>query len=122
EIPINISNDKDLLNLKSLFTNRDLYMVVGTDVLVNASAYEKGGVLNEFPHIIFDRKSIQSKENEDIILEKRFKNIKGEILRLSLPPQYEDISSTQIRESIDLNRDVSNQIDPLAQRYIYKYG
>ncbi len=41
---------------------------------------------------------------------------------LSLPPQYEDISSTQIRESIDLNRDISKQIDPLAQQYIYKYG
>lgn len=122
EIPVNISNYKDLIKLKSLFNNRDVYMVVGTDVLVNASAYEKGGVLNEFPHIVFDRKSIQSKENEEIILEKRLENIKGEVLRLSLPAQYEDISSTQIRESIDLNRDVSNEIDPLAQRYIYKYG
>ena len=40
-------------------------MVVGTDVLVNASAYKKDGLINEFPHIIFDRKSIQSQENDD---------------------------------------------------------
>ncbi len=41
EIPINISNDEDLLKLRDLFNNRRVYMVIGTDVLVNASAYEK---------------------------------------------------------------------------------
>lgn len=122
EYPINISNDEDLLKLKDLFLNRKVYMVVGTDVLVNASAYERDGFLNKLPHIIFDRKSKQSRENDDLILEKRFRNLKDEILFLTLPPQYEDISSTQIRNYIDLNRDISKQIDPLAQQYIYKYG
>ncbi len=122
EIPINISNDEDLLKLKDLFKNRHVYMVVGTDVLVNASAYRKDGLLTEFPHIVFDRKSSKSKKDDEVILEERLRCIKGELLRLSLPPQYEDISSSNIRESIDLNRDISNQIDPLAQQYIYKYG
>ena len=122
ENPINISNDEDLLNLKEMFPNRKVYIVVGTDVLVNASAYDKNGILNELPHIVFDRKSQQSKEDEDLILEKRFRNLKDEVYYLSLPPQYEDISSTQIRENIDLNRDISMQIDPLVQQYIYKYG
>lgn len=122
EIPINISNDKDLRTLKDLFPNRKVYMVIGTDVLVNASAYDKDGMLIQFPHIIFHRKSLQSKEGDELILNKRLKALKGEVLMLSLPPQYEDISSTQIRESIDLNRDISKQMDPLTQQYIYKYG
>lgn len=122
ETPINISNDKDLTKLKSLFENKDLYIVVGTDVLVNASAYKKNGLINEFNHIVFDRKSLQSTEDEETIVEKRINGIKGKVLKLSLPPQYEDISSSQIRQLIDLNRDISNLIDPLAQRYIYRYG
>lgn len=122
EIPINISNDRDLANLKSLFKGRDVYIVVGTDVLINASAYSKDGLLTSFHHIIFDRINLSSKEDDEFILERRLKGIKGQILRLSLPPQYEEISSTRIRESIDLNRDISKQIDTLAQQYIYEYG
>lgn len=122
ERPINISNDRDLLKLQDLFGHRQVYMVIGTDVLINASAYERDGVLNQMSHIIFHRKSQQSKPNEEVLLGARFKKLKGELLFLSLPPQYEDISSTQIRDFIDLNMDISNQVDPLVQQYIYKYG
>jgi len=41
---------------------------------------------------------------------------------LSLSPQFEDISSTQIRSNIDENRDISMLIDPLVQKYIYENG
>ena len=44
------------------------------------------------------------------------------MINLSLPPQYEDISSTQIRDYIDRNRDISMLVDPLAQKYIYTNG
>ena len=37
-------------------------MVVGTDVLVNASAYKNNGELNSFNHIIFDRKACNLKK------------------------------------------------------------
>ncbi|NLX60992.1 MAG: cytidyltransferase [Tissierellia bacterium] len=122
EIPINIANDKDLLKLKSIFEGKEVYIVVGTDVLINASAYKKDGLLKEFSHIIFDRKSLESKHDDISIVEERIKEIKGKVLRLSLPPQYEDISSSHIRRAIDLNMDISNEMDPLAQQYIYKYG
>lgn len=121
-IPINISNDRDLVRLKELFKDKDLYMVIGTDVLINASAYKRDGVLNSLNHLIFHRKSQQSKPNEDILLKERLSKLKGRVSILSLPPQYEDISSTQIRNFIDLNRDISKQVDPLVQQYIYKYG
>lgn len=122
ELPINLSNQKDLDKLTESFSSREVYIVAGTDVLFNASAYKKEGKLLDFPHIIFDRKaSLDHEENEDE-LQKRIEGIRANVLRLSLPPQYEDISSTQIRENIDLNRDISKTIDPLAQEYIYDYG
>lgn len=120
--PINIGNPRDLEVLKNTFPNKDVYIVVGSDVLKNASAYKKNGPLLDFPHIIFDRKSSISKDNEEKSLEESIKNIRSKVIRLSLAEQYEDISSTQIRESIDLNRDISKLIDPLAQSYIYNYG
>ncbi|HEY8363813.1 MAG TPA: HD domain-containing protein [Tissierellaceae bacterium] len=118
-IPINIGNPKDLEKLKSLFPNQEVYMVVGSDVLVNASAYKKDNIIFDFPHIIFDRKTGNSEEDDEKKLEESIRKIKKEVIRLSLPPRYEDISSTQIRENIDKNRDISKLMDPLAVSYIY---
>ena len=95
-----------------------MYIVVGSDVLVNASAYKIESPILDFPHIIFDRKSSISKDDDEKKLEESIENIRANIIRLSLPPQYEDISSSQIRKNIDLNRDISKFIDPL-QNPIY---
>lgn len=122
DIPINISNPNDLYKLKELFPSDDVYIVVGSDVLVNASAYKIESPILDFPHIIFDRKSSISKDDDEKKLEESIENIRANIIRLSLPPQYEDISSSQIRKNIDLNRDISKFIDPLAESYIYDYG
>ena len=48
--------------------------------------------------------------------------ISGKVVELELPEHLEDISSTRIRENIDLNRDISNLIDPSVQEYIYYNG
>lgn len=121
-IPINIGNPSDLEVLKRTFDNKDLFMVVGSDVLINASAYKNDNSILSFNHIVFDRKSSISTSDDEKTLEKSISNIKGQVIRLSLPPQYEDISSSKIRENIDLNRDISKLIDPLVQSYIYDYG
>jgi len=38
DIPVNLSNNDDLKVLKSLFPNKDIYIVVGSDVIINATA------------------------------------------------------------------------------------
>ena len=48
--------------------------------------------------------------------------ISGEVIQLHLPTHLEDISSTRIRENIDLGRDVSNLVDPTVQDLIYRNG
>lgn len=125
-IPVNIANPDDLKQLKELFADRQLYFVAGSDVIENASCYraeEQEHSIHTFNHIIFRRTSGQPAPSaqaacSDTAL-KRYP-ISGSIINLTLEEYYEDISSTKIRENIDLNRDISNLIDPVAQNYIFE--
>lgn len=40
EIPVNIAMPDDLARLRQLFPGRDVYLVAGSDVIANASAYQ----------------------------------------------------------------------------------
>lgn len=125
DLPINISNSNDLNNLKNSFNNCEIYIVVGSDVLLNASSYKKNKTNNSihnFSHIIFDRKGDNYSENNSTKFETILNKINGDIVNLKLPSKYQTISSTIIREYIDENRDISELIDPLAQNYIYETG
>lgn len=116
--PINISNSQDLLCLRESFSPCDVYMVVGSDVILNASSYKAvpgENSIHSFSHIIFERGSNKK-------LREAAKVIRGEVKWLTLPSKFLDISSTQIRNYIDENRDISILIDPMAQQYIYDNG
>lgn len=122
DVPVNLSNVDDLKLLKSSFPNKDVYIVVGSDVVINASAYKQRAVkhsIHSFNHIIFNRVSSHESTDEIKKLDEAKNRIKGSLVELKLPLYLEDISSTQIRENIDNNRDISNLIDPLAQSFIY---
>jgi nicotinic acid mononucleotide adenylyltransferase len=122
DFQINIANDKDLEKLRTAFPMTDIHIVAGSDVVLNASAYKKYAEesILSFSHIIFDRKNLYASESSDSDLDKIINEIKGNVIRLSLSFQYEDISSTQIRNYIDQNRDISSLVDPLVQKYIYE--
>lgn len=120
DIPVNIANPADLKRLKEVFADRKVYMVVGSDVIANASSYRNAVCehsIHSMNHIAFRRvgdKNSDNKYNRDMM-----ERITGELIELELPEYLEDISSTRIRENIDLNRDISNLIDPAVQEYIY---
>lgn len=123
--PINIANPKDLKNLKSLFPGKELFIVVGSDVIVNASSYKMAPVkdsIHSLNHVVFRRESQVEGDQAGDDLTEAYKAISGDVVELTLPVHLEDISSTRIRENIDDNRDISNLIDPVAQNYIYEYG
>ncbi|KXG77682.1 nicotinate-nicotinamide nucleotide adenylyltransferase [Thermotalea metallivorans] len=125
DLPTNIANPMDLQKLRENFPQGDVHIVVGSDVVLNASAYrekKEPHSIHTFPHIVFDRRNGNDIEGEDYDLQEALKEIMGKIVRLSLPPQYEDISSTQIRNYIDENRDISKLTDPLVQKFIYEKG
>lgn len=118
DMPINIANPKDLKKLKDTFPGMDVYMVVGSDVINNASSYKKEPCedsIHSMNHIVFRRAGEANPEN-------MYEGITGEVVELELPEDLEHISSTRIRENIDHNRDISNLIDPVVQEYIYHNG
>lgn len=117
-IPTNIANTQDLKLLRESFPYSKVYIAVGSDVVLNASSYKlpkSEYSIHSFNHIIFER-------GKNKRLEEFVKKIEGDIELLALPSKYSDISSTQIRNYIDENRDISSLIDPLAQNYIYDNG
>lgn len=119
EIQVNLSNIDDLNNLRSIFPEKEIYIVVGSDVIANASSYKlepREGSIHYFNHIIFKRTSIVEGSEESA---EDYSALKAKSIELKLPTHLEDISSTRIRENIDLNRDISNLIDAVAQNYIY---
>ena len=116
--PTNISNPDDLKQLKENFKKSQVYFVAGSDVILNATCYKKTITefsIHNFPHIIFER-------GKNKQLQEATKRILGEIKLINLPTSFASISSSQIRNYIDDNRDISSLIDPLVQQYIYENG
>ena len=117
--PVNIANPSDLLRLRRIFAGRELYLAVGSDVISGASSYRAKpveGSVHSLNHIVFRRQSGLQGGGTKADLSA----ITGKVVELTLPTHLEDISSTQIRENIDLNRDISNLIDPAVQEFIYQ--
>ena len=117
EIPVNIAMPDDLARLRQLFPGRDVYLVAGSDVIANASAYKhtEPGTAADYDHIIFCRDGSADRAALASI-------IRGKLLLLSLPPFYETVSSTRIRASVDQNLDISMLVAPVVQTYIYECG
>ena len=118
-IPVNIANPEDLRRLRLALPGRNIYMVVGSDVIANASSYQaevEPDSIHTFDHIVF-RRAETVKEQSDA--GPNLKRIQGQVITLSLPVHLEDVSSSRIRDNIDNDRDISNLIDPVAQEYIY---
>ncbi len=119
--PVNISNTDDLSRLKANFNGRDLYLLMGADVLTGASAYSKeptATVLTSFSHIIFERKQ-QAKQE---LLNSRIRELKADVIRLNLPVGAEAISSTLIRGNIDKGISIADLVDPMVESYIAQNG
>ena len=117
DIPVNIANPADLRRLVDLFPGQKVYIVAGSDVVANASSYKappQPFSIHQMNHVIFRRAG--EKELPTPL------PITGQVIQLQLPPHLEDISSTRIRENVDLNRDISNFIDPVIQDFIYQNG
>ena len=121
DFPVNIANPENLHELRAAFPGRSVSIVVGSDVVANASSYRlppSPGCVQEMNHIVFRRQSDADGQAIDADLSR----IRGKVLELQLPTHLEDISSSRIRDNIDLGRDISNLIDPTVQDFIYRNG
>lgn len=118
EIPVNIAMAEDLNRLRTQMPSCQVYLAVGSDVIRNASAYREfsPGSASEFDHIVFYRD--EQEEDSGLVRHK----IRGKLLALKLPPFFESVSSTRIREFVDKNLDISMLVDPIVQNLIYQRG
>jgi len=124
-IPSNIANPDDLKILRKQFPQSKIYIVIGSDVLINATAYNEVDDRNpviHFPHIIFSRKPSHFTVEQQRRYQNIISKIDSEVIQLNLQAPFEEISSSQIRRNIDNHRDISDLVDPLAERYIYQFG
>ena len=123
EIPVNPGNPEDLRKLEAMFPGREVYLVVGSDVIAHASFYKESAhndKVRSMNHIVFRR--VGDREADSRYNREMMKRITGKVIELELPEQLEEVSSSRIRENIDQNRDISDLIDPLVQEYIYYNG
>ncbi|QXM06163.1 cytidyltransferase [Crassaminicella indica] len=125
DFPTNLGNPEDLSQLKNNFPYSEVHIVVGSDVILNATSYQSPkfeGSIHTFPHIIFERNHLLPVKKNHIPLTSAINKINGKVTVLSLPSQYNEIGSIQLRSYINDNRDISSIVDPLAQKYIYENG
>ena len=118
EIPINIANPDSLKQLRDVFGKREVYIVEGSDVISNASAYRGRKTKNSihtFPHILFLRNAESAAESA----EKAKAKIDAPVIILQLPTFFETVSSSRIRNEVSSNRDISMLVDENVQNYIY---
>lgn len=123
EIPINPGNPEDLERLEAMFPGREVYLVVGSDVVAHASFYKKSAhndKVRSMNHIVIRR--VGDREADSGYNHGMLDCITGRLIELELPAELEEISSSRIRENIDQSRDISDLIDPVVQEYIYNNG
>ena len=119
DIPVNLATPADLDRLRQVFAGQELYLAVGSDVVAGASSYKappSPGSVHFLNHIVFRRSS----DAEGREIDADLSCLRGKVLQLQLPTHLESISSTRIRENIDLGRDISNLVEPSVQDYIYR--
>jgi len=120
---VNIANREDLVFLKSLFPTQPVYLVVGSDVLTHASAYQiepsRSELLNT-NHLVFERAQGLGNVKDEALLEQVIGEFSADVVRMTLDASIETISSTQIRTYVDENRDITDLTESLVQKYIYE--
>ena len=122
EVPVNIASPADIRRLRELFGGREIYMVVGSDVVEGASAYRRPAgkdSVRRMPHIVFAR----NEGTEDgVDVGRMARRISGRIVPMQLPGYLENVSSSQVRANVNAGKEISSLVDTLAENYIYGTG
>ena len=115
--PISLGNTEDLNLLKNLFPGREIYIVVGNDVVETNSAYMEDpepGSIHSFPHIVFYRDISQTHMDRAAIEQL----IQNKVLYMNLPSYYDTMSSQDIQKKLEEGMDISGLVDSQVLNYI----
>ncbi len=125
DFPTNIGSNLSMGTLKSNFPDSEVYIVINEQTLLKSDCYKmpkRKNSIHNFSHIIIQEsgksESNAYREHIDYLISK----IEGKVKVLDLPKSYEEILSCETKDYISENADLSDLIDPLAQKYIYEHG
>ena len=116
---INLANPGDLKRLRQLFAGKEVYLVAGSDVVENASAYKmppQECSVHSFKHILFSRNMNLAYEAGEKLKE----TLPEESILLKLPSFYEHMSASRIRENVYHGKEITDLVVPCVQNYIYE--
>lgn len=122
DISVNIANPKDLAELRSLFPNQEVYIAMGSGCGEERLSYRMEpceNSIHSFNHIVLAK---EMPRMWMLNLRSKFHPITGEVIHLKLKKYYEDISSTKIRDNIDMGAGYFQPADPIVQNYIYDHN
>ncbi|MEG1883286.1 MAG: cytidyltransferase-related domain protein [Clostridia bacterium] len=122
--PVNLANPADLARLKRFFPGRQLFLVAGSDVIEQATAYADASIAGSagtYDHILFSRRKLVEKQGDATHSTAR-ERLRGQIIELSLPTYYEEVSSSRIRAFVDKNLEISMLVDPVVESFIHEKG
>lgn len=141
EPPLNIASKADVEKLGACFPGREIWVLAGADVILNASAYAEGTAsgIRDFNHLVFSRDPLAcglAGELDELFqtdgrkktfhqisrLRKAFKSMKGTMEFVTLPENLSSISSTIIRRYLDSRIPISGLVSPRAEEFIKKFG
>ena len=112
EPPVNLANPGSVRQLRRRLGRRDLWLIVGTDVLEGASAYrDPAGPVWDLPHVIVVRESHRSR-----VWEERLGWFRAGVRVVRLEARARSVSSTTLRTALDQGGDLEGMCDPLVAR------
>jgi len=112
EPPFNLANRDSVRQLRRWLGDRDLWVVVGTDVLEGASAYrDADGPIWDVPHLVVRRETHASETWKE-----RLPGFRERFEVVGVPTRARSISSTSLREALDAAGDIDPMCDPLVAR------
>jgi nicotinic acid mononucleotide adenylyltransferase len=112
EPPVNLANPDSVRQLRRRVGSRELWIVVGSDVLVGASAYrETDSPIWDVPHLIVVRKG-DAPHGWQV----RLAGFRARVQVVSLAAHMDTISSTTLRAALDSGGDLEGLCDPLVAR------
>ncbi|MCH4889920.1 hypothetical protein EZV73_20235 [Acidaminobacter sp. JC074] len=120
-MPINLRNSDYLRKLRGQFKDKDVYIIVGEEALIQDHLYDDPEHdIFDMPHIIYKRDSIKHTEEHEDLIKKRIGLMRNDVIIRSLEYRYDMIDVAQIRRNLDKNWDSSDVIDDLAMYFIKK--
>ncbi|HLE60353.1 MAG TPA: hypothetical protein VI700_02355, partial [Thermoanaerobaculaceae bacterium] len=110
--PVNLASPAGLKHLRHSFGSRRLVLVVGSDVLVGASAYaDPSSGIFDIPHLLVIRDADKPEDLPD-----RIENFRNGVAVVPAPTRVRTVSSTSVRAALDRHEELEVLCHPLVAR------